>query len=197
MHCPNILVTYKEWSQKHLANGFTQEQLDTAWLNTLRSKRTGSRLDLINKLAETRVDGEYSNELAVSYNGSNKSVGVRFLDVKPESDGTYTLFLENGSYTFKKGNVKSEKTSKGTYVTVPAMAHTADVRGSDETGDSFGVESDELFQSVEKMDLGTALSGLFWNLEAEDREATTSTGEEECSCAYTNSGVCELHRALN
>ena len=157
---------------------FTQEQLDTAWLNTLRSKRTGSRLDLINKLAETRVDGEYSNELAVSYNGSDKSVGVRFLDVKPESDGTYTLFLENGSYTFKKGKVKSEKTSKGEYVTVPAMSHTADVRGSDETGDSFGVESDELFQSVEKMDLGTALSGLFWNLEAEDREAKTSTGEQ-------------------
>ena len=178
MNCPNILVTYKEWSQKHLANGFTQEQLGTVWLNTLRSKRTGSRLDLINKLAETRVDGEYSNELAVSYNGSNKSVGVRFLDVKPELDGTYTLFLENGSYTFGKGKVKSKKTSKGTYVTVPAMSHTADVRGSDETGDSFGVESDELFQSVEKMDLGTALSGLFWNLEAEDREATTSTGEQ-------------------
>ena len=117
-------MTYKEWVQKHLDKGVDQESLDAAWLSALRNKRSGHRLDLIDKITSTRIDGEYSNVIAVSYNGSNKSESVRFLDVKDENDGTFTLFLESGAYTFKEGAVTSNSTSKGTYITVPAMINT-------------------------------------------------------------------------
>lgn len=72
----------------------------------------------------------------------------------------------------------------------------ANVKGSDETGLEFGVESDELFQSVEAMDLGQSLGALFWNLENADRETVTQTGEESASVPIKSSEFVEFTEKL-
>lgn len=125
MNCPNILVTYKEWLNKNLAKGSTQEELDKAWLSALFNKRNSERLNLIKDITSTRVDNEYSNVIAVQYNGAEKSTSTRFLDIKLLENGKFQVFLENGVYEFDKGSVKSNKTTKGQFVVIPAMSLTS------------------------------------------------------------------------
>ena len=73
---------------------------------------------------------------------------------------------------------------------------TTNIKGSDEVGTEFGTESDELFQEVKAMDLGTALGGLFWNLEAEDRETVLQTGEESASVPIKSPEFAEFTEGL-
>lgn len=73
---------------------------------------------------------------------------------------------------------------------------TTNVKGSDETMGEFGTGSDELFQEVKAMDLGTALGGLFWNLEAEDRETVLQTGEESASVPIKSPEFVEFTEGL-
>lgn len=124
MNCPNILVTYKEWVAKQKAEGHSQEELDKVWLDTLFSKRNGNRLELLKKITDPKGNEEYSNVVAVQYNGAEKSNSVRLLDVKPLENGRFQVFVENGSYEFEEGKVKSEKTYKGQYIVMPAMSLT-------------------------------------------------------------------------
>lgn len=121
MACVNILTTYKDWSKAQKEKGFSREEMDTAWVRALRTKRTGKNLELIEAILE---GNNGSLDLAIGYNSPNtNNKGVKFLDARI-IDGKYTLFTDKGVYDFDKGETKSLPTEKGTVVHVPVMEMT-------------------------------------------------------------------------
>lgn len=118
----SIVEIFNEWRAKELAKGASEDDLARVWTNQLIKQRTGKQRAAIAAVLKGIAD----NRINVGYNSTNNASTDFLLDIKVNSNGTYTLVTPSGEFTFTEGSQKSLPTKSGKvkYAYVPSMEAT-------------------------------------------------------------------------